>query len=354
MITTKTIIKSLLITAIVSISTIVSLPTDSSAMATIHCAGKPSSQVGTGPFYSAGSMQIDPIVNRGSTMSMHEHQFFGFTEWDSIGQPYNANYSDLVNKKTSCNVVTDSAAYWTPTLRYTTGSKALVPILRSEAYYRPWDGKLTDPSSQTQAFPNDLRLVAGNPSAMMPSEMNLSVVSWSCSNTSTKSTREGFKFRTPEEANCATARPIAGQANNPNAVALTVVVKFPTCWDGQLNNHTVAGNTADFVGDPSSTITQHVAYRVGNQCPVGFPVKIPELRYVSSWSYKGNGRNIQVSSGMGTGAGKGYTWHADFWNTWPEDSMQAMVSTCINTSKTDAQVHLQHRKICGMPVMMNP
>lgn len=320
------------------------------AMSTVHCAGAPSSKTGTGPYFSSGTMQIDPIASRGSEVSMHEHHFFGFTEWQNLAEPYNASYADLVGKKTSCNVITDSAAYWTPTLRFKS-TKELVPILRSEAYYRAWDGKLTDRYKTTMPFPSDLRMIAGYPSAMSATEIDTSIVAWSCGNTSTRSMREGFYLPTPEAADCSTARPLPIPQGR---VTLTVMTRFPTCWDGAMNDHTIAGNTADFVGDPSTTVTQHVAYPIAGSCPAGFPFRLPELKYITSWIYTGNGTDIEVSSGMGEALGKGFTWHTDFFNAWPKADLSRMVWTCINTNKTDDQVHQLYRNICGVPILMKP
>lgn len=103
-----------------------------------------------------------------------------------------------------------------------------------------------------------------------------------------------------------------------------------------------------------STIKQHVVYRTRTGCPATHPRKIPELSFVTSWDYRGNGKDIKLSSGMGTAAGKGYTYHADFWNTWNQAGLQRMINTCINTSKTDAYVHLNNADICGRPVIMTP
>lgn len=320
------------------------------AMGIVHCAGVNSAATSGFPFYAAGNYRIDPIVNRGSAMSMHEHQFYGYTEWNKMAAPYLANYSDLVGKSTSCDIPGDSAAYWAPTLRYTTGNKDLVPVKRMEAYYRSWDSQLTDVKKATKVFPNDLRMVAGNPAAMMPTDMDLTKVAWSCGNLSTKSERAGYRFRTPEEAKCNEA----GLVKKYGQVVLTVSVKFPTCWDGKLNNHFADGNTVDFSGEKNPSTVQHVKYTVKGVCPAGYPNKLPQLTFVTSWDYKGDGTDVQLSSGMGDAAGKGYTFHADFFQAWVPTELKRMVTTCINTSQTDAYVHKNNADICGRPVIMTP
>ena len=328
-------------------------PQQTSAMGIAHCAGVNGSGLGTGLFKDSGTRQIDPIVSRGSEMSMHDHQFFGFTEWESLTTPQRANYQDLVGKTTSCDIVGDSAAYWTPTMRYKSGAKNLVTIKRQEAYYRSWDGKLTDTLKATQTFPADLRMVAGNPMAMSSMDRDPKVVSWSCGNLSTKAQRTGTNKATPIEANCATARNYNNATKN-DRVFLTVAVKFPTCWDGKLNNHTIDGDTTDFSGSKMPANVQHVAYRVGTKCPTGFPYKIPELTIVTSWDYRSTGKDITLSSGMGMAAGQGFTYHADFWNTWEPTALQNMINTCINTTETDAVVHVSYPDVCGPTVIMTP
>lgn len=319
------------------------------AMGIVHCAGVNSAATSGFPFFAAGNYQIDPIVSRGAPMSMHMHQFFGFTGWNTQADPSRAGFTELVGKSTSCDIPGDSAAYWAPVLSYKSNGQP-VPIKRMEAYYRSWNSKLTDAKKETKTFPNDLRMVAGNAMAMTPADMDISKVAWSCGNLSTKAERTGHRYRTPEDAKCNEA----GLVKPFGKIVLTVSVKFPTCWDGILNDHSIDGNTTDFSGDKMPMTVQHVKYTVKGACPAGYPHKLPQLTFVTSWDYKGNGKDIKLSSGMGSAAGKGYTFHADFLQTWVPDELQRMVTTCINTNQTDAYVHKNNADICGRPVIMTP
>ncbi len=326
-------------------------PQAAQARINVHCAGGASSKLGPGDAWSAGVASVDPIVSRGFPMSMHEHQFFGNLGLLSMDRPDLANYADMMGDKSSCNMQKDTAAYWAPTLRYISGPKAgqLVPVMRYEMYYQSWNDKKTDPGKQTQPFPADLRMVAGNPMAQSEADMDLRAVNFSCGNFSSKAARLGMKFPTPTAANCSTATNLrTGEQRY-----LTAIVHFPTCWSGKLNDHVQLGNTADFMGDPMFENNQ-MAYTVNGKCPTGFPAKVAKARFTWQWDYRGDGTDIAFSSGMGAAAGKGYTFHADFWNTWDQPTLTNAVNHCINTSKDDSLLHIgntpKNPGLCGIPV----
>ena len=330
------------------------MATPAQARVNVHCAGGASSRLGPGDAWSAGVASVDPIVSRGTPVSMHEHQFFGNLDLLNMARPDLANYADMVEPtdKTSCNIAKDTAAYWAPNLRFTSGPNAgkLVPIMRYEMYYQSWNDKKTDPAKATRPFPKDLRMVAGNPNAMSEADMNTDHVNFTCGNFSSKSAREGFRFKTPQAADCSTARNLKEGENR----FLTAIVHFPTCWSGRLNDHTVDGNTADFMGVPGAQNNQLAYVTPGGRCPAGFPVKLPKARFTWQWDYRGDGTDIAFSSGMGEAKGKGFTFHADFWNTWNQSVLIKTVNYCINTTRPEESLHIGNtpRKpgLCGIPV----
>src|SRR6478672_7081141 len=125
--------------------------------------GKVKCDVSGQPAVAVGS--YDPIVNHNSPgPSMHEHQFFGNIAWHSLANPNAANYADLAGKANNCRKVlglsysADSAGYWTPTLRYTTGPNTgkLIPAQQFTAYYRAANGAQT---GAAVAIPADARLI---------------------------------------------------------------------------------------------------------------------------------------------------------------------------------------------------
>mgnify|MGYP000601401946 CR=1 FL=1 len=319
-------------------------PTAAEARINVHCAGGASSHQGIGPSQDAGIRQVDPIVSHNEPTSMHEHQFFGSLYNFTAPHPESANYSDYLGTKTSCNILKDTASYWAPVLRYK-GSNKIVPVKRFEAYYLSWNNKITDPSKQTRVIPRDLRMVAGNPMAQSRKDANLNQVSWSCSQFSSKGAASGFRSYSPEDANCAESVSLLPGEQR----FLTAIVHFPTCWTGRFNNHNRTGNTADFVGTPGAEGNQ-VAYTVNGKCPPGYPIKLMMLRFTESWDYRGDGKDVYLSSGMGDAAGEGFTYHADFWNTWDQAFLQKALNQCINTTRPDSELHESTSKpgVCGI------
>jgi len=65
-------------------------------------------------------------------------------------------------------------------------------------------------------------------------------------------------------------------------------------------------------------------------CPAGFPQKLPQLRLALQWDYRGNGRDLTLSSSAHDGVP--FNMHADFWNTWVQSGLKDMVDRCINTN----------------------
>lgn len=77
--------------------------------------------------------QIDPIVNRGSATSAHNHLFIG-ANIQNVPDPTRASWADLQSVATTCVPSGDHAVYWIPTLQNkTTG--AVRNIKASIAYY---------------------------------------------------------------------------------------------------------------------------------------------------------------------------------------------------------------------------
>lgn len=249
-----------------------------------------------------GIRQIDPITARGSASSAHVHEFFGNKALLTLTSPENATYDQLVDQPTACANPGDSAAYWTPTLLV---EGQVLPAGRFTAYYRSFDHLEV---GTAQPYPADLRIVTGR-------------YSWSCHETSTI-------VRQVTIPDCSTA--------TGTAVRLTVHYTFPSCWDGQLNDHTTTGNTADYA--PSGA-TNHLAFftktKTGTSCPTGYPIKLPELLENVSWGDGTpgywTGKHLALSSDGPTDL-PGATSHADFFQTWDPTALSTMVSQCINTT----------------------
>lgn len=243
---------------------------------------------------------LDPIVNHNGTGSMHEHQIFGNTGWISKGD--SANYNDLVGQDTTCRIKGDTAGYWTPTLRYISGPNKgkLIDAQQFTAYYRPFTnvGKF----GPGAAFPADTRLVA-------PEGHNM----WNCGQNS------GTKAKlVPYIPDC------TGQSGKPGHT-LTAHVKFPSCWDGVLPNHSDSD-----VGDTRDNA--HYAYPVRGKCPTAFPHEMVGLNETVQFPYVGNGTDVALSSDEMEGTSDGLSMHGDFWNGWDQPTFEKFVNDCVNNS----------------------
>lgn len=283
---------------------VVAMP-NASGRAQINC----DPEVGYGHF--------DPIAFFGLLPPTgHHHTFFGNQSLLTLINPNAATYGGLVGTATTCENADDSAAYWTPTLLFTaTGNP--VPVVNMHVYYMSFDNK---ENGEGTPLPADLRMIAGN--HMATSAQSTKIVEWGCGN---NTSRPG-PYTSITKANCAAARGGAPQ--------LTAVVKFPSCWDGQLNPHLI-GNTADFSG--GGGVTNHLAYHNSTGCPAGFPIKLTKLRMVVAYGYTGNGSNVRLSSDP-VGGTPGRTMHADFWNTWVQPGMERMVAECVNAQTGPPEV----------------
>ena len=249
---------------------------------------------------TTGTAAVDPIVfHNQPDAHAHPHQFFGNNGWLAKGNF--ANYTDLVTKTTNCREVTDTAGYWTPLLRYTTGTRQVIPVQAFTAYYRPFTGVGGPDTGPGQAFPADTRLI-------------------------------GTKYNW----NCGQFMPVAPSSSVPNCLGadgspgrtLTLHIDFPNCWDGVLPRHsnTDVGNTTD---------NAHYAYSSKKNgvvsCPAGFPYKMVSLRETLQFKYIGAGTDVELTSDHERATSDGRSAHGDFWNTWQQADFQRLVVACVNT-----------------------
>lgn len=88
---------------------------------------------------------------------------------------------------------------------------------------------------------------------------------------------------------------------------VTLRVTFPSCWDG------VRLDSADHIS--------HMAYP-RNGCPASHPVPVPRITEI--FRYPTSVVGARLSSGDFS------TLHADFWNTWRQPGLAALVDRCLN------------------------
>jgi hypothetical protein len=225
--------------------------------------------------------QVDPIVSPGTT-SAHMHDFFGNDSTSAT-----STYESMRLGSSNCTDSRDTGGYWAPTLVAPDGS--YVEPERAIFYYRnrPYDYGVTVP------YPPDFRIVAGG---AFPNSY------WTCDGESDT----GYEDRKDYIPDCGPG----GQ--------IKLHVFFPSCWDG------IHLDSADH--------RSHVAYGLDEDdfavdgtdpdlCPASHPVKVPQLDFRVQYDVA-DGTGYRLSDGMMLA-------HADFWNTWDQSRLEALVTSCL-------------------------
>jgi hypothetical protein len=218
----------------------------------------------------------DPIVHPGHEGASHLHVFFGNSAVTATSA-----YDELLGAETSCEQRLDTASYWAPAL---IRSGRVVEPTQLVAYYRPGPG--IDPTALV-AYPPGLMLIAGDPDATSPQP--LEIASWSCG---------AGVLRSPRPLTC------------PDGAPVRQHITFPDCWDGSRLD--------------SSTHREHAVYSANGECPSTHPVPVPQLTLAISYPVSGDPSDLVLSSGSVYGL------HADFWNVWDQDKLEAEVRHCLH------------------------
>lgn len=227
----------------------------------------------------------DPILHPKQPGASHRHDFVGNPRTNA----YSTYSSEVAASPSGCSSPADTAGYWTPAL-YRNGVK-IDPGAgdsRNQIYYRS-DNLAA--GTKVEPFPRDFRMIAGSAMAMSAGDSPKlgKELYWGCSDNSTG------KLVAPP-ASCSTG-------------IISLHVGFPNCWDGVLTH----------VND-----TPHVRYPSSGICPAGFKHKLP--RVILRWEYP-----VGTTTGKITlASGPTYTIHADFWNTWHQRRLRALVANCLD------------------------
>ncbi len=222
------------------------------------------------------SSNDDPIVYPGKQGAAHHHDFFGNTTTD-----FTSTIDSLTaSKLTTCRMKTDTAAYWAPALAR--DGRWIEPA-SSDAYYRVAPGV---DAKAVKAYPKGLMMIAGDGHAASPQPT--AIVAWACD----RSLRVSVDLPScPEHSD------------------LTMRVTFQDCWDNK---------SAD-----SEDHRSHVAYSGPDGCPLTHPVPMPQLTFVVHYPYTG------PTDGLSLSPGSLLTGHADFVNTWDQDSLENEIDKCL-------------------------
>ncbi|MFC4591075.1 DUF1996 domain-containing protein [Sphaerisporangium corydalis] len=221
----------------------------------------------------------DPIVLPGLAGASHMHSFMGNASTDA-----DSTLAGLLKSTSSCNPKIDLSSYWVPTLY--DGDKAVEPT--GTTFYYLGEGVSDRLMGQTRAFPQGLKIVAGNAKATGANDT--SMARWSCLHAGEVGSSKNF-------VKC------------PAGTMLESYLDFPHCWNGKDLD--------------SADHKSHMAYPVGNACPASHPVIVPKLRMVLRYPVNGDPSAFRLASGPG------YTMHGDFFNAWPTAEMERRVRDCI-------------------------
>jgi len=221
----------------------------------------------------------DPIVKPGQPGASHLHDFFGNRSTRAA-----STETTLRRAPTTCERRTDGAAYWAPTLRV--DGHTILPR-NAQFYY------LTGlrPRTSIRPHPAGLRVVAGNARAAGPQDPRQ--VAWGC----TLGRGTGHSTDVPL---C------------PAGSRLRLRVRFPDCWNGRDLD------APDHVS--------HMAFSRLGRCPASHPVAVPILTANVIYPFRGGG-------GVSLSSGGQYTGHADFFNTWDQRALAALVRRCLNAGR---------------------
>lgn len=237
---------------------------------------------------------VDPIASFGVTPSMHEHTFYGAKNITANTRP-----ADLRGGPTSAKTAGDTGAMWVPTL-IVDGKPIHSTKLHCGEYW------LAPAKYPVEAPPAGMTYIAGNSHAMGADDLVPGAVRWHA--------RNGEKFDSPQD--------VTGQNKGP----LKYEVFFPDAWDG---------TPADVNG---VIAPEHFAYSINDVLPAGFTHRIAQLglqidlldaNLQPLYNPFDKDGNVRISFTCGPW----YCAHADFFNSWNQPALEALVAGCLNKTQ---------------------
>ena len=264
----------------------------------------------------------DPIVHPNQPGRAHLHMFFGNTEANAF-----STFESLLNTGTgTCNGEDlNRTAYWVPAMLDSEGN-ALIPD-QIMVYYKNDNFRLNGANELVEPFPDNLRIIAGNPAATSPQTdftgawRIQNAVSFSC----------GPPYRSDDRKQ-ALIPDCAGSGNQ-----LEMQIAFPQCF-----------NEADgtYLSDQSHMSYSENGY-YGAACPDSHPTDISSIMYrifFDPSEYGGSLTNLHLSSDvkMDRILPGGTTAHADWFGAWQPDAMDMWIDNC-NNMQEDCEIGLLNR-----------
>lgn len=282
------------------------IPAGSAGSATLDVrptSERPAPGDGTGAFrtvcdYSHMAFD-DPIVLPGQRGQSHLHMFFGNTAVDA----HTTTASLAGSGNSTCRGgIANRSSYWVPAVIDTRTGAPVRPVA-SDFYYKT--GYAGVRPADVRAFPTGLRMIAGDAKNADDSGP--------------------FYFQ------CVSASYTTRTRTIPDCVPgdqVEMAITFPQCWDG--------------VNLDSPDHQSHMAYPTSRGCPASHPVAGPEISYHIKLPVPSGGstRAWRLSSdNYDPSRPGGYSMHADWWNGWRADIMEAFVANCDRPA-LDCHSHL--------------
>ncbi|ORY85568.1 hypothetical protein BCR37DRAFT_377247 [Protomyces lactucae-debilis] len=244
--------------------------------------------------------RVDPIVNPGGVAG-HVHNFAGAS---GIGP--NADFQSLrASDCTSCPIVEDLSAYWTPMLYYRDQNNTVQPVANggTTVYYLQRGG------GPLKAFPAGFKMLAGNPNLR--------------SYDGSKREQQAINYVCLDYGKGSSSSDGLPTKNCPDGLRAQII--FPSCWDG--------------VNLDSPDHKSHVAYPTGianGQCDdPKYPVRLVTIFYEVFYNvgdFAGQWWSDKSPFVLAQGDPTGYGLHGDFMNGWDVKVLQTAIDTCNDNS----------------------
>jgi hypothetical protein len=259
----------------------------------------------------------DPIVYPGQPGKSHLHAFFGNT-----GTNANSTAASIANTGNStCRGGTiNRSGYWAPAIIDTLDGTPVTPQSMVIYYKTGYNGVRP---GDIKPLPQGLRMIAGDSKNSGP-----------------------YQWGGPAHFAC--IEPVSGTGPStqnvpttcPTGNAIWAAVTFPQCWDG--------------INLDSPDHKSHMSYPVNGGCPSTHRVAVPEITVNVLYSVtdmKALARWRLASDTYDPSIPAGYSSHADWFNGWKAQFMDAFVQNCDQPPK-DCHAHLlgNGQKMLGVGV----
>ena len=225
--------------------------------------------------------QVDPIVDFGKT-GQHMHDFFGNTTTNA-----NSTYDTLLAGGTTCSKPEDKAAYWHPTVSWTSNRGKITTLKASQTFFYYRAG-LKAPAT-VKPFPAGLKVIT----------VQGKKVEWRC---------QGGTWSPTPPTQCG------------DNTTLVVRIFFPDCLQVDANGQPVV-DSADH--------RSHMVDATSTGCPSDHPYPVPRLQ--TNFVFKASQLATKGQPTLSSGGQPSYsTMHVDFFNAWDQQKLEDLVARCIN------------------------